>query len=203
MPRRIACVAGAFAGALVAGTGLAQVATGTAPDRPEFPIYRPDTPVLTLDQDRLFAESAFGRRVERELEDASAELAAENRRIEGELTSEERALTEQRASLSPEEFRQLADAFDEKVVRLRREQDAKGRALQRRDEAERQAFLQAALPVLAELVYASGAVAILDERAVLFSAQAIDVTDRAIEQIDAVIGDGAGPSDGTEDAVRP
>ncbi|MEM1428418.1 MAG: OmpH family outer membrane protein [Pseudomonadota bacterium] len=156
----------------------------------EFPLARPRTPLLTLDQERVFTDSRFGRRVAAELNAASEELARQNRLIEAELTAEERALTERRAALPPDEFRALADAFDEKVVGFRRAQDRKARAFQRRDEAERQVFLRAALPVLADLVAELGAVAILDDRAVLFAAQSIDVTDRAIARIDSVIGAG-------------
>jgi Skp family chaperone for outer membrane proteins len=158
---------------------------------PEFPLAQPQSPVLTLDQERLFAESAFGRRVAAEIDAASRALARENRAIEAELQAEERALTERRSELPAQEFRALADAFDEKAVGFRRSQDAKARALQRRDEAERQAFLRAALPILADLLAELGAVALLDDRAVLLSSESIDVTDRAIERIDTEIGAGA------------
>ena len=148
-------------------------------------------PVVTLDQDRLFVESLYGQRVAREIEEAGEELATENRRIEAELIAEERALTERRAELPPEEFRPLADAFDEKVTRLRQEQDAKARALQRRSEVERRAFLQQAIPVLSRLVAERGALVILDDRAVLLAAESIDITDEAIAEVDALLGDGA------------
>lgn len=190
------CAAGLVAAALAgsaAGQGEAPSlvpAQGRTPF-PEFPLARPQSPLLTLDQERLFAESAFGRRVAAEIEAASRTLAQENRAIEAELQAEERALTERRPELPAEEFRALADAFDAKAVGFRRAQDAKARALQRRDEAERQAFLRAALPILADLVAELGAVALLDDRAVLLSSEAIDVTDRAIDRIDAEIGEGA------------
>ncbi|MEM9902708.1 MAG: OmpH family outer membrane protein [Pseudomonadota bacterium] len=171
-------------GGLVApGTGLT-----------DFPVARQTTPLLTLDQERLFTASRFGRRIAAEVAAASEELARQNRAIEAELTAEERDLTERRAELGQEAFRTLADAFDKKVVRLRRVQDGKARALQRRDEIERQVFLRAALPILAELVAELGAVAILDDRAVLFAAETIDVTGRAIGRIDARIGAGEGLS---------
>ena len=189
-----AAAALALCGAGVAAQGFSlgeTVGEGSAASTPDaFPLAAPDSPVLTLDQERLFTASAFGQRVAEELQAASVELARENRRIEQDLIAEERALTERRATLAPEEFRELADAFDARVVALRRQQDAKAVALQRREEAERQAFLRAALPVLAELVSELGAVAILDDRAVLFAAGSIDVTDRAIDRIDAEIGAG-------------
>jgi Skp family chaperone for outer membrane proteins len=147
-------------------------------------------PFLTIDQEALFARSAFGRRMQAELEAATAALAAENRRIETELAEEERRLTALRGTMDPAEFRALADDFDARVVALRRTQDAKTRDLARRPDEARAVFLRAALPVLAQIARDRGAVAILDARAVLISAEAIDITDEAIAQLDTAIGDG-------------
>ena len=62
-------------------------------------------PVLTLDQDRMFRESAYGKSVLDRAEKDSAALAAENRRIEAGLETEERALTARRATMTPAEGR--------------------------------------------------------------------------------------------------
>ena len=148
-------------------------------------------PILTIDSDRFFGESAFGRRVAEEIESESAELAAENRRIEAQLTEQEQALTDRRSELPAEEFRPLADAFDTRVQRIRREQEAKARALAERAESDRVAFLRAARPVLGQLMREAGASVILERGSVFFSSNASDITDRAIERIDAAIGDGA------------
>lgn len=150
----------------------------------------PQGAILVVELDRLFSESAFGRRIAAEVEAEGAAIAAENRRIEAALTEEERALTEQRPSLTPEEFRALADAFDEKVQTIRREQDAKVRAFGQRGDEERRAFLAAAQPVLQELLAETGASVILDRRVVFQVAPDVDITDVAITRIDAAIGDG-------------
>lgn len=157
------------------------------------------SPVLILDQDRLYSETLFGKRLQAEIEEASEALAERNRMLTEELTAEELALTERRKEVSAEEFRALADAFDEKVVTLRDEQDARITALQRRRDLERRVFTGRILPILSELVFESGAVAILDDRAVILSAESIDVTDRAIARIDEVLGDGS-EEQGREDA---
>ncbi|MBN9886403.1 OmpH family outer membrane protein [Pelagibaca abyssi] len=147
--------------------------------------------ILTVEIDRLFAESAYGQRITQMLETEGAEIAAENRRIEAELTAEEKDLTEKRATLSPSDFRALAEAFDQKVQELRREQDTKARALGNLSEERRRQFLSAAEPVLAQLMREAGAAVILDKRTVFLSAGVIDITDTAIARIDAAIGDGA------------
>lgn len=149
------------------------------------------TPILVLEVERLYSQSVYGQRVARQLEQAGAELAAENRQIEADLTAEERELTEQRPTLAPDEFRQLAAAFDEKVQEIRREQDAKARALGQRSEEARRAFLGEVQPILTEIMRDTGAAVIVERRNVIISADVIDITDVAIERIDASLGDGA------------
>lgn len=152
-------------------------------------------PIVTLNQDRLYASSLFGQRVRRELEEKSIVLAAENRRIEMELVSEEGRLTEERATLDPEEFRALAEDFDERVTSIRKAQLDKRNALQGAAERERARFFELAYPVLFEMANERGAFAILNQSAVILSSRAIDVTEIAIARIDAEIGASFQPPD--------
>ena len=147
--------------------------------------------ILTVAPDALYAQSDFGQRIVREIEAESVEIAAENRRIEAELTAEERELTELRDSLAPTDFRARAEAFDEKVQRLRREQDEKARAVGQRNDEARRALLTAAQPILLQLMIESGAVAVLDRRSVLLSVESVDITDEAIQRVNAEFGAGA------------
>ena len=167
---------------------------------PAAPSVQP-SPVLTLDQDRLFQASAYGQRVAREIDAAATALTAENREIEAQLATEEKDLTTRRAAMTAAEFRPLADAFDAKVVAIRGAQEGKLVALNGRRDLERQAFYQAAAPVLGDLVRDAGAVAILDARAVFLSADRIDVTDEAIVRVDRLLG--AGPLPTAEPAPPP
>lgn len=184
--------------ALAAGAGVAAAQEANAP--------AVQSPILTLDQDRLFAETLWGKRAEARIEAASAELAAENRRIEAELTAEEKALTEKRATMPAEEFRVAADAFDAKVTEIRRAQDLKARAIGQIQEAERQRFYAAALPVMGEVLRSRGAVVVLDSRAIFLAADVIDVTAEMAARIDAVLGAGEDaplpePAEGTDPAA--
>jgi Skp family chaperone for outer membrane proteins len=147
--------------------------------------------VLTLDQDRFFAGSAFGKAsLAREAAESDA-LEAENARIERSLIGEEQDLTARRPTLPAEEFAALARAFDAKVEQIRADQDAKARAVTRRRDEDRQRFLQAAVPVLGSLLSDSGAVVILDKNTIILSLSAIDVTEAAIAKVDAALGDGS------------
>ncbi|MDF1718469.1 MAG: OmpH family outer membrane protein [Antarcticimicrobium sp.] len=150
----------------------------------------PQSAILTIETDRLFSQSAFGRRTANEIEADSAVLAAENRRIEAELMAEEQDLTTRRPEMEPEAFRTLADAFDEKVQSIRRTQESKTRALSQRADKARVEFLRAARPVLEALMREAGAGVILERSSVFLSANATDITDLAIMRIDAAIGDG-------------
>ncbi len=148
------------------------------------------SPILTIDSERLFRESAFGKRVAADIEARSAALASENRQIEADLEAEERLLTDQRPDLDAEEFRALADAFDEKVQETRASQEAKVRALNQALDEEREVFLAAAAPVLEQLMREAEATVILERRSVFVSASAIEITDDAIELLDQTLGSG-------------
>ncbi len=148
------------------------------------------SPFLTIDQDRMFLETAIGQRIGKVLEQERARLEAETRRIEAELEAEELSLTEQRATLGTAEFRALADAFDEKVQTLRSDREAKQQALVQQIEAARADFSERVSPILSELVRELGGVAILDHRVILLSVENIDITQQAIQRIDNILGDG-------------
>ncbi len=182
--------AGVLALALCAGPVLAQT--------PEAPV---ESPVLTLDQERFFTETLWGKRVTAELNADSAALGAENRRIEAELTAEEKNLTERRPNMTAEEFRKAADDFDARVVGIRNAQDAKTRALNGRGETERQEFFNKALPVISDVLRERGAVVILDSRAIFVSAGSIDITDTLVAEIDRRIG--AGPVETAPEPAEP
>ena len=148
-------------------------------------------PILTVDQDALFARSQFGQALTRLFEAEAEALKAENTRIDSQLEAEERALTERRTTLSSEEFRPLAEAFDKKVEGLRSAQDAKARAFgQRRDEGK-QRFIQTVGPILGDYMVQQGAFAIVNRAAIVVSLGAIDITDEVIAAIDAKLGDGS------------
>lgn len=175
---------------LAGGLGLWLLAAGlvVAQDAPAVDAAQgPASALLTLDQDKLFAESAFGKASLDRERAATLALDVENKQIEAALIAEEQDLTTRRATLPADEFAALATAFDVKVERIRGEQDAKFRALSQIREDDRKAFLRAIVPVLGELMGEKGAVAILEKSSVILSLTAIDVTDEAIARVDAVL----------------
>lgn len=163
----------------------------------------PQAPVLMVDRNRLFVESAFGRAAEARFQAESQDLIAENLRLEQALEAEERDLTDRRATLEADAFQALAAEFDAKTEAIRAAQDAKSRAITAKREEDRQRFLQAAVPVLGEIMREAGAVAIFDKDMVILSLRGVDITEAAIALIDAQLGDGAalpGPEAGAAEA---
>ncbi|MFV2001481.1 MAG: OmpH family outer membrane protein [Paracoccaceae bacterium] len=145
------------------------------------------SPILTVDSERVFATTIAGRQITEDLEVRLEALVRENRQIEAELVAEELDLTEKRKTMDPAAFRVLADAFDIKVQGIRARQDAKQRELQRLRDAERQSFIDQIAPILSGIGRERGAVVILERRNVLLSADNIDITEEAIARINLAL----------------
>lgn len=173
--------AAAFLAAVMAlaGPGLAQEAAAPLPR---------GAVVLTLDQERVFRESLAGQAIDAAILAENDALAAENRKIDAALEAEEQDLTDRRPALGPTEFQALAEAFNVKVEGLRDAQASKAKALERKREEERQKFFQALVPVLGGIMRDAGALAILDNKAVLVSFDQIDITAEATRRMDLTFG---------------
>ncbi|MCG7492598.1 OmpH family outer membrane protein [Thalassobius sp. Cn5-15] len=185
---RLRPVLGALALAML--TGMANVPIASAQNSVPENLGVPQSQVLAIDSDRFFRQSSFGLRALAEFEAAGQRLDAENTRIAQELRDEEQALTRRRASLTAATFAQLADAFDQKVQRIRNEQSAKQQVIESRLELAERMFLQAALPVLENLMAESGAALIVEKRDVFIASLSIEITDQAIARINVELGDG-------------
>jgi len=151
--------------------------------------------ILVIDPDRLFNESLLGQRLNTDYQAQRDEMIARNRSLETELESEEQALTQLRDQTSPEEFRDLADAFDLKVQRIRRESDRAVRDLEQNRERAPVLFMRTVEPVLAQIMADAGGVVLLDVRSVLLRTQVVDITDLAISRINDQVGTGETPAE--------
>ncbi len=155
------------------------------------PLGRVQAEVLVLNADRLFLETRFGMALRQDYEDERKELIESNRQIQSELEAEEQELTDKRKNMTPKDFRALADAFDEKVQKIRGDNERIAMDLEvKRDQAPA-VFLHKVQPILAQLMKEAGAVVILESSTVLLRSDDIDITDRAIKMIDEAIGDGS------------
>jgi len=148
-----------------------------------------------LNEERLLRDSRYGQAVLAELREAEERLEDENERIAEELAAEERALTEARAELSPEEFRAQADAFDRRVEAIRAERNEVSLEFARRYDAAAARFFDDVLPIVLEMMSEQALVAILRPDALIVGAEWLDMTDQVIERLDAVLGDQQPPEE--------
>lgn len=169
-------------GAIVSLVLLA-AAPVTAQQQPPVTTIEIQSPVLVIDQDRLFSETRLGAQAQAQLETKAEELAGENQRIEADLIARERELTDLRPTMKSEDFRALADEFDARVERIRAEQDEKARELNRARDEARQNFFQEVAGIISVIVREKGAVVVIDRRDVFLSADRIDITDEAILKV--------------------
>lgn len=147
--------------------------------------------VLIIDSERLFFETQYGRRLAADLAAQTAALQAENDAIVEELTEEERSLTQRRATMEPSAFRAEAAAFDARVQEVRRDRDAKNGELAAEAVRARAVFEERVQAVVANLMLERGAVMVLEQRNVVLSVRAANITDDAIARIDETLGSGA------------
>jgi Skp family chaperone for outer membrane proteins len=147
--------------------------------------------IRTIDEEMLFQNSAFGQRVLSEIEAASRALEVENTALLEMLTEREIQLTELRATMLPQEFRAAADAFDREAEMIRREQGQKRERLLQFEASEQRRFFALATPVLRATLERDGAQVLIDARAIILGAEGIDITEAALDAIDAALGDGA------------
>lgn len=159
--------------------------------------------ILVLDLDRLFAATKVGQRLTEQYQSERDKLIAHNRELEADLRAEEQALTDARKGMSATEFRARADAFDERVRSIRRENEGKARDLERGRELAPLSLMRMAEPILVQLMRDTGGKVILENRQVLLRADVIDITDLAIARIDAAIDDGSNFSTGAAADAAP
>jgi len=138
-----------------------------------------------LDEERLLRESRLGQQILAEIRAAEQALEEENQRISDQLADEERALTEARTQLSPEEFRARADAFDLRVEAIRAERNQRSVELARFSDSQAQGFFDTVLPVLTGMMDEAGLVALLKPDALILGTDWLDVTDDTIRLLDA------------------
>lgn len=150
-------------------------------------------PLRIVDDEQLYRESQFGARVTAEIETASRALEVENDQLLSELTAREEELTGLRATLSVEEFRAAAAAFDIQAETIRRDQAEKRQRLAQFEDSERRRFFGQSTPILQEVLQRSGGLVLIDARAVIIGVPGLDMTEDAIAAMDAAIGDGGPP----------
>ena len=144
--------------------------------------------LFTVDMGKLFRSSDFGKNIISINNKARQELQNENEELEAKLLLEEKELSEQRKTLSLDEFRPKALEFDKKVTIIRKEQSDKEENLKNAVREKESEFYKRIYPLLYELLLDRGGSVLIDQRNIILWDSSVDITDDAVELIDQVLG---------------
>ena len=148
-----------------------------------YPVYKKFSSIAVLDQDALFSESEWGKRVLQNVENQVSQLSQENRTIETALELEESELTKTRKTISKIEFDVLAIKFDEKVKKIRLEQADKQRKINIFLNENRKLFFEKVTPILLDYINELGIEVLLNKDTVALASLGSDITISAINRI--------------------
>ena len=143
--------------------------------------------VLFVNQNKLYSESIFGKLLESLFKKESLKLVEQNQKLTKELQLEEQVLTDKWESTPPKDFKFLAEEFNFRVERVRREQKEKADSLSARLEAERKYFFKIVYPILLKFVADNEAYGILDSSVFIVADENLDITDRLVNIINKEI----------------
>ena len=143
----------------------------------------------TVDMNKLLKQTIAGKKLISDNNSLKKSLQNENDTLEAELLLEEKDLSELRSSVSADEFRPKALAFDQKVTIIRLEQAQKEEKLLRQIRKKESDFYKNIYPLLYKLLSEHGGLILLDQRNVVLWDSSVDITDEAIDMINQIYGD--------------
>ena len=139
-----------------------------------------------VDLDRAYETSLFGKSMRAQFREDNQDVAAENALILNALKDEELQLTEDRVTLSAEEFAAAAAAFDAKVKEIRSARLEKIRQVDEQFKNLKPLFFKLIEPFFDLIMREFNATVILEKSSVLRSIEGIDITDLLVERVDDV-----------------
>jgi len=148
-----------------------------------YPIYKKTSVIAVLDQDALFTQSVWGKRIIIEVENRVKILSAENRSIEKKLEYEELELTEKRKLINKLEFNTLAIKFDTKVKKIREDQANKQREINLYLNENRALFFKDITPILLSFIDELGVEVVLNKDTIALASTGSDITEMTINRI--------------------
>jgi len=148
-----------------------------------YPIYKNTSAIAVLDQEALFTESDWGKRILKDVEEKVIILSAENRSIEKKLEIEEFELTKTRKIIKKVEFDILALEFDTKVKDIRDLQADKQRKINVFLNENRALFFETIRPMLLSFIDELGVEVLLDKDTVALASTGSDITNITIKKV--------------------
>ena len=159
---------------------------------PEPPTPRPvtvwagaESAILVVSMDQIRSRSLAAQSIERQAADFRQRLREELDSRREALRAEEKALVSLRDTLDREAFEFRAAEFERQVRQLKEERRRRANQLQAALRRATDALDTALRPILAQIMAERGAAVLIDNRNVVLSATALDVTQVAIKRLDA------------------
>ena len=148
-----------------------------------YPVYKNFSAIAVLDQDALFSESEWGKRVLKDVENQVSKLSDENRSIDTAWELEESELTKVRKTISKIEGEIRAMKFDEKGKKRRLELAEKQRKINILLNENRKLFFEKVTPILLDYINELGIEVLLNKDTVALASLVSDRTISAINKI--------------------
>lgn len=159
---------------------------------PALPSHAQDAqaiPVLVgiVDVQKVIATSAAGQSLQKQAEQRRGQIQTDLVAKEKQLRAESDQLNAQRASLAPADFQQKAMALQEKLKAWRQEGEQKRKGFEKSyNDAQRMIF-QTLQKVIGEIAVQKKLTLVLNKSVVIVSAQAWDITDSSLAQLNKVL----------------
>lgn len=146
-------------------------------------------PVLVgiVDVQRIIASSAAGQSLQKQAEQRRGQIQADLVAKEKQLRTESDQLNAQRASLAPADFQQKAMALQEKLKAWRQEGEQKRQGFEKSYNDAQKLIFQTLQKVIGEIAVQKKLTLVLNKSVVIVSAQAWDITDSSLAQLNKVL----------------
>lgn len=183
-PRALALL-GLVAVLSAGGRSLAQDAgeQEAGPAGPNAPAF--DGGVLIINMQRVFREADAARSIQKQAEEIRESIQQQLATYQESLRDEEQELVALRQTLPPAEFSARVEDFETRVRALKRASSERGSTLQKALFDANEELKKRLRPELIAIMQERSAAIMLDERNVVISARALDVTGEAIERLNA------------------
>jgi outer membrane protein len=151
-----------------------------------------DIKIAVIDMQRVIAESTAGKAMQDRVQGFINAKAAELNTEKQTLQREEADLENQRSVLSAEAYQSRRNQLEQKVLGFRQKSQAADREYQTLYQQELRKFIESAAPVIERLGEEGNFTMIVDrnDQGLLYYSKALDITDQALERLNAATGAG-------------
>lgn len=166
----------------IAGSILLPAANAVAQDATAIPVV-----IGIVDVQRVINSSAAGQSLQKQAEQRRSQIQSDLVAKEKQLRVESDQLNAQRAQLAQADFQQKAQALQEKLKSWRQEGEEKRRAFEVSYNDAQKMIFQTLQKVIGEIAVQRKLTLVLNKSVVIVSAQAWDITDSSLAQLNKVL----------------